>query len=208
LSNRDELREVLFVRRTHRADRSARINHTFSLVQGLGTAFGGMETSPDNKASRAGAGNSFTKLNMDWTRTGPFVGTTLLILRGSVQMATNNLVVMEQFGVGGSDTVRGYLQSERLGDHGYFVGSEVRFPLLSGERGMMQGAFFVDHGAAYLIDPQAGEDGHTPLTGLGVGLRAGAGFFSARADIGFPIAPSENGRKRSLIFYYQMALGF
>jgi hemolysin activation/secretion protein len=207
LSNRDELREALLIYRENRTVGPARIDHTLSLVQGLGTLFGGMETAPDNKASRAGAGNSFTKVNIDWTRTAPLISPVLLLLHGSAQMATNNLVGMEQFGVGGSDTVRGYLQSERLGDHGYTVDLEVRFPFFSWKKSVTQGAFFLDHGAAYLIDPQVGEEGHLSLTGTGLGLRSEVGsLFSVRADIGFPIAPSRNGRDRSVIFYCQMAL--
>jgi hemolysin activation/secretion protein len=45
---------------------------------------------------------------------------TLLLLRGDVQLADRALVPLEQIGLGGQDTIRGYRQDVLLTDNGAF----------------------------------------------------------------------------------------
>ena len=53
---------------------------------------------------------------------------TLFLLRADVQLADRTLVPLEQFGLGGQESVRGYRQDLLLTDNGALASAEVRFP--------------------------------------------------------------------------------
>jgi hemolysin activation/secretion protein len=55
---------------------------------------------------------------------------TLLIFRGELQLADGELLVDEQFRLGGTGSVRGYRQDLLLGDNGLLASAEVRVPIL------------------------------------------------------------------------------
>jgi hemolysin activation/secretion protein len=54
---------------------------------------------------------------------------SLLLVRADAQLADRPLLSGEQFGVGGSDSVRGYRQDALLTDSGLFGSAEVRLPI-------------------------------------------------------------------------------
>lgn len=113
---------------------------------------------------------------------------TLLLLRGELQLADQQLVPLEQFGLGGQPTIRGYRQDELLTDNGGLLSAEVRLPLYRDRRidGLLQLAPFVDVGTAWNSagpnpDPQT-------LAGIGLGLLWRQGDrLSARLDFGIPL---------------------
>jgi len=114
---------------------------------------------------------------------------TLLVLRGDVQFSNQSLLSIEQFGIGGLDTVRGYRQDALLGDNGFLVSAEVRFPLvrLPDQEGVLQIAPFVDFGTVWNGSDFANPDPST-LASVGVGLRFNLGDrLSARFDWGIPL---------------------
>lgn len=51
--------------------------------------------------------------------------------RGSGQISDQALISSEQYSAGGMDNVRGYVEAESLGDHGYFSSLELRAPSIS-----------------------------------------------------------------------------
>jgi len=54
---------------------------------------------------------------------------TLIILRANTQLAGNALLSLEQFSLGGAQSVRGYRENQILRDNGVFASAEVRIPL-------------------------------------------------------------------------------
>ena len=52
-----------------------------------------------------------------------------LILRASTQLASDALLAMEKFVVGGHATVRGYRENQFVRDNGFAASAELRFPL-------------------------------------------------------------------------------
>ncbi len=54
----------------------------------------------------------------------------LLLVRGDIQLADRPLLSMEQFGLGGLDSVRGYRQDALLSDNGILAAAEVRIPIV------------------------------------------------------------------------------
>ena len=76
---------------------------------------------------------------------------TLFLLRGDVQFADRPLVPLEQIGIGGQESVRGYRQDALLTDNAVFASAEVRIPVarFPGENNLLQVAPFLDFGTAW-----------------------------------------------------------
>jgi hemolysin activation/secretion protein len=162
-----------------------------AITQGVGG-----NSSTDPLSSRLGASGVFTKLNMDAARVQIVNEQTYAIFRLSGQYAWNPLFVSEEFAIGGPDSVRGFSQSEFLGDIGYSGSAEINFsPLIEdpetdiSERQILQLAAFVDHGSARRVNAQPGEDPSRTLTGAGVGIRLGIyENTQLKLDLGFPLS--------------------
>jgi hemolysin activation/secretion protein len=92
----------------------------------------GIGSSPDEfDAKRFKATASFITLRGDVSHTQDLPGGAQLFAKLQGQMADQPLVSSEQFSLGGLDTVRGYLESEVLGDFGGSATVEVRSPNLA-----------------------------------------------------------------------------
>lgn len=120
---------------------------------------------------------------------------TVVLLRSDVQLAVNPLVPLEQFGLGGQDTVRGYPQNYLLSDSGVFASAELRFPILRvpREQTLVQLTPFIDFGTAWNQSGQMGLPTST-LLGAGLGLRWQQGqALTARLDYGIPLMVVEKG---------------
>lgn len=80
----------------------------------------------DNK--RAWASGSFTHLNVDVAHTHELPEGFQFWTKVAAQVSDGPQVSSEQFSIGGMDTVRGYLESEVLGDDGIVGNIEIRSP--------------------------------------------------------------------------------
>jgi hemolysin activation/secretion protein len=123
----------------------------------------------------------------------------LLVLRSDIQLATRSLVPLEQFGVGGLRSVRGYRQDLLLTDNGLLASAEVRLPVLRVKeiQGLLQVVPFVDFGIGWNSSGNSNPDPNT-LVGVGMGLQWQMGrVFSARFDYGIPLIDAES-RDRTL----------
>jgi hemolysin activation/secretion protein len=81
-------------------------------------------------AKRFKATASFISVRGDVSYTHDLPGGTQLFLKAQGQASDQPLVSSEQFSLGGLDTVRGYLESEALGDFGGIATVELRSPNL------------------------------------------------------------------------------
>ena len=81
----------------------------------------------------------------------------------------------EQFSLGGTESVRGYLEAETLGDSGLTGTIEVHSPPLGARGGgflsPLYGFVFVDGGVATLANPLPGQRTNVSLWSGGIGLR-------------------------------------
>lgn len=118
---------------------------------------------------------------------------TSLLLRANLQLADQPLVPLEQIGIGGSNSVRGYRQDVLLADNGAFASAEVRLPILQVDRwqGVLQVTPFVEFGTVWNSDGDNSEaeplDSDT-LASTGLGLLWQQGDrFTARFDWGIPL---------------------
>lgn len=124
---------------------------------------------------------------------------TLVLLRGDAQLATRALLPLEQFALGGLESVRGYRQDALLSDNGIFASAEVRIPLyrLPREQGVLQLTPFIDAGTAWNSSDNEDPDPST-LVSVGLGLRFQLGDrLTARIDYGIPLIEVED-RNRTL----------
>lgn len=133
---------------------------------------------------------------------------TLLLLRSDLQLADDSLMSLEQYGLGGQQTVRGYRQDLLLTDNALLASAEVRLPILRVREwdGVLQIAPFIDFGTAWNVDLQ--DPDPQTLVGIGAGLVWRQERLSARLDVGFPLVDvearertwQENGVYFSIVF--------
>ncbi|MDX2100038.1 MAG: ShlB/FhaC/HecB family hemolysin secretion/activation protein, partial [Leptolyngbyaceae cyanobacterium bins.59] len=133
---------------------------------------------------------------------------TLLLLRSDLQVADRPLVGLEQFGIGGLDSVRGYRQDLLLLDNGFFGSAEVRVPLIRiPEVGaLFQVVPFIDGGTGWNL--ASGSDAQNSLVSVGLGLRLQMSNLTARLEWGIPLISvnreaktwQENGLHFSIIY--------
>ncbi|WP_248277832.1 ShlB/FhaC/HecB family hemolysin secretion/activation protein [Brasilonema sp. UFV-L1] len=121
----------------------------------------------------------------------------LLVLRGDVQFADRRLVTLEQFGIGGIASVRGYRQDQVLTDNGAFGSIELRLPILRIQeaQSVLQFIPFVDAGTGW-----NNFDGADPnpswLVSAGFGLRFQmSDRLDARFNWGIPIISADSNER-------------
>ena len=144
------------------------------------------------------------QLQAQWVRL--LAPDTPLVMRGSLQVADRPLFPVEQFTLGGLDSVRGYPQDFILTDNGVFASAEVRLPLLRIPQisGLLQLTPFVDFGRGWNVSGQFNPDPQT-LVGTGLGLRLQlSDWLTARFEWGIPLVPfdleKDNLQERGLYF--------
>ncbi|MBD1858014.1 MULTISPECIES: ShlB/FhaC/HecB family hemolysin secretion/activation protein [Leptolyngbya] len=127
-----------------------------------------------------------------WTRL--LARDTLLLVRGDLQLSDRSLVPLEQIGIGGSETVRGYRQDALLTDNGLLFSTELRLPILRTQNGILQLTPFVDLGAGWNRRGNNPETNTLVGTGLGLLWRQGDNF-SARLDWGIPLVSLDSNHR-------------
>jgi hemolysin activation/secretion protein len=116
-----------------------------------------------------------------------------LSLRATGQWSPDPLISNEGFSLGGMDTVRGYYESETLGDWGVATQTELRSPELAG---LLGGGFlnelrflgFVDSGVGGIHRPLIGQDDDFRLVSVGLGGRIKIfKYLNGAVDVGVPL---------------------
>ncbi len=120
---------------------------------------------------------------------------TVFLLRSDVQLTNQELLPLEQMGLGGEDTVRGYRQDVLLRDNVMFASAELRYPILRTGNGLgvLQLTPFIDFGQAWNAPGELKLPDRTLLS-VGLGLRWQYGDrLTARIDWGIPLIQLESG---------------
>jgi len=125
---------------------------------------------------RASASPNFVALKLDGSHSRTLPRGFELTLRGAAQVADQPLVSSEQFSAGGAQSVRGYLQSEAIGDQAASATLELSTPSLAGRIGWSglgnwRWLAFVDAAHALLLDVPPEQIDESNLAGAGVGTR-------------------------------------
>ena len=126
-------------------------------------------------AKRYKARPSFVALKLDGSHTEDLAYDLQLSTRFTGQWSPDPLISNEGFSLGGVSTVRGYYESEALGDYGFAVQAEMRSPDFGSRVGLGVDEFrlhaFWDAGYAGIHDPLIGQDDSYLLSSAGLGGR-------------------------------------
>ncbi|MEC4984709.1 MAG: ShlB/FhaC/HecB family hemolysin secretion/activation protein [Oscillatoria sp. PMC 1068.18] len=136
---------------------------------------------------------------------------TTMVVRADVQFAAQELLSLEQFALGGFNSIRGYRQDALLTDNGAFLSAEVRFPIvrIPEWETAIQLIPFLEIGTGWNNGENNNPDPST-LAAIGLGLQLiQSDRFSARLDWGIPLIEldstertwQENGIYFSVEFY-------
>ena len=118
---------------------------------------------------------------------------TLFVVRSDLQLATEPLLALEQFSLGGLNSVRGYRQDLLLTDNAWFLSAEVRLPIwrIPQVSGVLQVAPFVDLGVGWNNGDFPNPDPNF-LASIGLGLQwQMEDKLTARFDWGIPLVDVE-----------------
>jgi hemolysin activation/secretion protein len=164
-------------------DLNASLNYDF---RGLGSDVNEFEL------NRHGADGGFVYFRGDISHTHDLPGGFQVFVKGQGQASGTALVNSEQFSGGGLGTVRGYLESEELGDNGVFGSLELRTPSLATVLGKTvdEWRFYVfgDGGLLTIEDPLPEQEEQFRLASVGVGTRFKfQDHYNGSFDCGLPL---------------------
>lgn len=165
-----------------------------TITQGnIGTTFHmrGIGSDPDEwDAKRYKSGGSFLVLRGDLAHTHDLPADFQFFGRVQGQLASQPLLSSEQFGLGGLDTVRGYLESEVMGDNGVLFSGELRGPnfTFGGRLDEFRPHVFAEWGGAVVRSALPEQDSRFQLASIGLGGRLKfRKHFNGTLDLGFPL---------------------
>ncbi|MBB6091233.1 hemolysin activation/secretion protein [Povalibacter uvarum] len=138
---------------------------------------------------------------------------TRLYARVAAQYSVDPLISNEQFSIGGADSVRGYLESEALGDHGASASLEWRTPSFAQwSNGFVSELFvfaFFDAGTVAILDPLPDQQDHFELTSTGLGLRMNAfGGLLLALDGAYTLRATDRTEAYDTRVLFQVRYGF
>ncbi|WP_341531961.1 ShlB/FhaC/HecB family hemolysin secretion/activation protein (plasmid) [Nostoc sp. UHCC 0302] len=137
---------------------------------------------------------------------------TLLLVRFNTQLATTSVGPIEQFGVGGIESVRGYRQDLLLADNGAFASAEIQLPVLRvlNNNGVLHFSAFTELGVAWNNSDSENVNTNNPdtLASVGLGLRWSMGNrLTARLDWSIPLVevdqPDRTWQENGIYFFLQ-----
>lgn len=190
--------------------------------RGVENFFDSMGTSSDATAlpvglrpSRSGdkkgfAEGNFNKIFASYTRLQTIIKNHSLLFRSEVQWTSDILVPLEQYSIGGPDSLRAFPSAQILYDKAYFLSFEwlVNAPGFADKLAfdnrtwgeLLQVSAFYDMAAGALNDPFTVEqDGYKVLKGAGVGLRFTIpGMFESKLLWATEIGGEDVGNGRNL----------
>ena len=154
-----------------------------TLTSGQRGLFGNSDAAFNTKRFGASADFLAAKLGLRQTQT---IGRWTLNAKLEAQFASGPLVPTEQYAAGGTDTVRGYYESERLGDDALRLAFEGRTPSVTfGERFPLRlaGVAFYEGARLRTREPLLPTPDYYRIRGAGLGLRlSGPGGLSFDLD--------------------------
>jgi hemolysin activation/secretion protein len=186
---------------------------------GIPDFLGSMDESGDGgQSTRTGgsgkaAGGDFNKITLRYQRLQRISKRNSLLFRAEAQFSDDLLTSIEQFVIGGPNSVRAYPIAEYLGDEGTFGSLEWIFQLVDKSNSSFSISAFGDFANAKLNDPLANEIADQDLSGWGVGFsytRTGdsGNQFGFRLDIATPTSDPDPSNGDDPQYYGSMFYSF
>ena len=178
----------------------------FSLYAGVAANIpGGNDGQQDDfERSRPGANANYTIVRYGLNYTRQFKNEWQLRFGFNGQYTGDSLVSGEQYGIGGPDSVRGYMVREVSNDRGYSSQLELYTPDLAGRLGLSDTykarlLAFYDWGTVQRNNAQPGEVRQDGIASVGIGLRLTYGKrVNLRFDLAHPLQETANRDNSSL----------
>lgn len=168
--------------------------------------------SPD--LSRENGRSNFTKVTGNVSRLQRLLPGVAVSAAATGQYAFSQLLVSEEFGLGGRRFGRAFDPFELTGDHGWAVSAEVQFGRPQHDdffKGIQVYGFY-DYGVVLRIDPGTGKERET-LSSAGFGARLNLGdrllvSFELAKPLHPAVASQEPDDGKDLRFFFSLALRF
>ena len=190
--------EYVPIQATYQLSRASKTSAT-DISLGLTAGIRGIGTTPlEYLQTREDATANFVHLNLDVTHTQALGDDFQAVIHFAGQGSDQPLVPTEEFAVGGLTSVRGYLQSEAVGDNGLLGSIEFRSPSI----GPWLGSFvddwrffaFGDSGVDWVEDPIPADGAepaqksafHLYSAGLGTRIQMFT-YVSGNVDVAIPL---------------------
>jgi hemolysin activation/secretion protein len=178
-------------------------------------AFRGLVTRPQNfEDKRFKARSNYLYANLGAERRQNLPAGLSLLVKLDGQVADQPLISNEQYSAGGMDSVRGYKESEIMGDNAVHCVLEVAAPNLApvlglGERFLLTPYTFYDFAALWVKDPLPGQESAMNIQGTGIGIR---GFlFSVlefETDLAFALKGTNRTKSGDIRSYFRVKYQF
>lgn len=161
-------------------------------------------------AKRYKARQSFLALKLDAERTEDIAKDIQINLRLGGQWSPDPLISNEGFSLGGMSSVRGYFESEALGDYGFSLQTEIRSPDLARLLGSelvneLRLYAFMDSGMTGIHDPLKGQDASHRLVSAGAGARLKLfKHLSGGVDVGTPLVSASDSKSGDIFVRFRI----
>lgn len=187
----------------------AKLSGEFSVNFGL-RGLANTDAEFENKRSQAKPNYMYFGAHGDYTNN--YRNGTQLYAALTGQLADSPLVSNEQFGAGGAQSVRGYFESQAMGDDGVFGNLELRSPSYAKHIPHLRELrllTFADAGKLRVREPLPGQTSRYELYGAGVGLRLqGEHGFDASFDWAWPLTNATGVEKGDSRGNFRLHYGF
>ena len=135
---------------------------------------------------------NFIHVNFSGNYSKAFWGDFVAAYRLNAQYADSHLITNEQYSLGGLTNIRGYYQSEAVGDDGISQSFELRTPSIATKIGSfvdeLRGYVFTDMGFTHVKSALPGQDNDFGLIGVGGGARLRMfDALSGEVSVGVPL---------------------
>jgi hemolysin activation/secretion protein len=178
---------------------------------GVNMAFRGLVTDEDEfevKRFRAGGNYIYATGGIERTQKLPKGWGLFVKLDG--QIADQPLISNEQYSAGGMESVRGYKESEFLGDDAIHATVELSWQNLSALLGIESRFFFMpyafyDYARLWVKDPLPGQEKSETLAGTGLGVRGNMGtHLEYELNWGVALEDTDRTEKGDQRFYFMV----
>ncbi|MBB6095558.1 hemolysin activation/secretion protein [Povalibacter uvarum] len=190
---------------------------SFNYSHGFSDLLGSLadyDEQPGVKASRLDASGAFDKITGQVQRYQRITQNNALLVRLSGQYSDDILVSLEQFSIGGPDTVRAYPTAEFLADTAGFASLEwiinapgfASRPAFGGKTWgqILQVSLFADYATGRLNLALPGEDDDFDLYGWGGSLQLNLpNRYFARIDVATPLSEQEPSNERDPQYFFR-----
>jgi len=134
---------------------------------------------------------------------------SLLVVRANAQFSDEPLLALEQFSLGGSQTVRGFRENQLLRDNGFFGSVEWRIPIWmrADKTPIVSLAPFIDFGSGWNHVRRGAEDLNATIGSAGLGVLVNANkHVQASVYWGCPFTDPGNKRESLQDYGFHVAL--